>query len=82
MMFGSLISTVLKAVFMRSRPYQEWNNFGFYFITDVLQKRVPYNGDYMSYHWLSDVLASLLFGLFLAKKYRDNLDPSSLNDLS
>lgn len=126
MMFGSLISTILKAVFMRSRPYQEWNNFGFYFITDVLQKRVPYNGDYMSfpsghtmvascaffylammnknihikifwsiipilvalsrvylsYHWLSDVLASLLLGLFLAKKYRDSLDPSSLNDLS
>lgn len=126
MMFGSLISTILKAVFVRSRPYEEWNNFGFYFITDVLQKRVPYNGDYMSfpsghtmvascgffylammnknihmkifwsvipilvaisrvylsYHWLSDVLASLLFGLFLAKKYKDSLDPSSLNDLS
>ena len=37
---------------------------------------------YLSYHWLSDVLASLLFGLFLAKKYKDSLDPSSLNDLS
>ncbi|MGL5760936.1 MAG: phosphatase PAP2 family protein [Cetobacterium sp.] len=37
---------------------------------------------YLSYHWLSDVLASLLLGLFLAKKYRDSLDPSSLNDLS
>lgn len=126
MMFGSLISTILKAVFVRSRPYEEWNNFGFYFITSVLQIRVPYNEDYMSfpsqhtlvascgffylammnknihmkifwsiipilvaisrvylsYHWLSDVLASLLFGLFLAKKYKDSLDPSSLNDLS
>lgn len=126
MMFGSLISTILKSVFIRSRPYKEWNNFDFYFIATILQKRVPFSGDYMSfpsghtmvascgffylamtnknirmqiifsvipilvaisrvylsYHWLSDVLASLLIGLFFARKYKDTIYPSSLNDLS
>lgn len=124
MMFGSLISTVLKIIFMRSRPYVEGNNLGFYFLTDVLQKRIPYNKDYMSFpsghtmvaacgyfflammidkkyiklfwialpilvamsrvylsfHWTSDVFASLLLGLFFAKKYKDTIDPASLKD--
>lgn len=110
MILGALVSTALKFIFMRSRPYQEWNNLGFYYIKNVFQKKIPFTGGYMSFpsghtmtascgyfflafmsekkyakiiwivlpilvglsrvylsfHWTSDVFASLGIGVFLA----------------
>lgn len=72
MVFASLISTVLKVFVMRSRPYQGWNNLGFYFILDSLQNRIPFNGNYMSFPSGHTLVASATY-FFLAlinkKKY-------------
>lgn len=72
MVFASLISTILKIFVMRSRPYQGWNNLGFYFILDSLQNRIPFNGNYMSFpsgHTLVASAAYFFLALVNKKKY-------------
>ncbi|MGL4936172.1 phosphatase PAP2 family protein [Cetobacterium sp.] len=49
MILGVSISTILKIIFMRSRPFLEWNSSGFYFIEDILEREIPFKGSYMSF---------------------------------
>ncbi|MGL4868462.1 MAG: phosphatase PAP2 family protein, partial [Cetobacterium sp.] len=113
MVFGVILSTFFKVLFMRSRPFQEWNSDGFYFIEDIFEREIPFKGSYMSFpsghtmvafcsysflafksknnlskifffsiailvgfsriylsaHWMSDVLASAIIGITIAKLY-------------
>ncbi|MBC2857187.1 phosphatase PAP2 family protein [Cetobacterium sp. 2A] len=121
---GILVS-ILKVIFARSRPYEEWNSLGFYFVEDIIEKEIPYKGGYLSfpsghtltafsayfflylesdekimkflwillgilvgfsriylsYHWLSDVLASTILAYFIAKNTQLTLDRSKSNNL-
>lgn len=118
MFIGGISSTVLKIVFMRSRPFVYWNNLDFYFIIDVITKKIPFKGAFMSFpsghtliafsfytflyygsknkylklfwislailvgisriylsqHWFSDVMTSVLIGIFVAKNLQKNIE--------
>lgn len=68
--YGVLIATSLKFIIMRSRPYQEWNNFGFYSIKGVFQKKIPFSDGYMSFPSGHTMVASCgyFFLAFTSKK--------------
>lgn len=70
MLIGSIISTVFKVFFMRSRPFQEWNNLGFYLIEDVFENEIPFKGKYMSFPSGHTMVAfcSYCFLAFMSKK--------------
>lgn len=88
--FAGILVSILKVIFARSRPYQDWNNLGFYFVEDFVEKEIPYKGSYLSFpsgHTLTacaaylflyleskNILTSSLLAYPIAKNVQVNLD--------
>lgn len=64
---GSIYSTIFKIIFLRSRPFVNWNNLDFYFITDLITKKIPFNGSFMSF---PSGHAAITFSLYLFLYYK------------